>query len=199
MPNTDINNGGGQSAITWYFSVESGESVYLIATSPVYAAMDPTDIRRSSMDKIAAKGTEPEKFFISKYTHQTTLSDWTPVLRYSEVLLSRAEAIVRSGGAVTQQAVDLLNAVRTRAFPTGAYTLASFASPASFYAAVLQERNFEFLGEGMRSFDLMRLGLDIPAKIGLTMGNVGAIAATSSAYIFPIPSGELSLNKLINP
>ena len=61
MPNTDINNGGGQSAITWYFSVESGESVYLIATSPVYAAMDPTDIRRSSMDKIAAKGTEPDK------------------------------------------------------------------------------------------------------------------------------------------
>jgi hypothetical protein len=199
MPNTDINNGGGQSAITWYFSVESGESVYLIATSPVYAAMDPTDIRRSSMDKIPAKGTEPDKFFISKYTHQTTLSDWCPVIRYSEILLSRAEAIVRSGGAVTQQAVDLVNAVRTRSFPTGAYTLASFASASDFYTAVLQERNFEFLGEGMRSFDLMRLGLDIPAKIGLTMGNVGAIAANSSAYIFPIPSGELSLNKLITP
>jgi starch-binding outer membrane protein, SusD/RagB family len=199
MPNTDINNGGGQSAITWYFSVASGEAVYLIATSPVYAAMDPTDIRRSSMDKIPAKGTEPDKFFISKYTHQTTLSDWCPVLRYSEVLLSRAEAIVRSSGSVTQPAVDLLNAVRTRSFPTGAYTLASFASAANFYTAVLQERNFEFLGEGMRSFDLMRLGLDIPAKIGLTMGNVGAIAANSSAYIFPMPSGELSLNKLITP
>lgn len=199
MPNTDINNGGGQSAIVWYFSKDSGESVYLIATSPVYAAMDPTDIRRSSMDKIPATGSEPDKYFISKYTHQTTLSDWCPVLRYAEILLSRSEAIVRNSGAVSQPAIDLLDAVRTRAFPTGAYTLASFATPADFYAAVLQERNFEFLGEGMRSFDLMRLGMDIPAKIGLTMGNVGAIAASSSAYIFPIPSGELSLNKLITP
>lgn len=199
MPNTDINNGGAQSAITWYFSSESGEAYFLIATSPVYAAMDPTDIRRSSMDKLPATGSEPDKYFLSKYTHQTTLSDWCPVLRYSEVLLSRAEALVRSGSAVTQSAVDLLNAVRTRAFPTGAYTLASFASAADFNTAVLQERDFEFLGEGMRSFDLMRLGLDIPAKVGLTMGDVGAIAASSSAYMFPMPSGELSLNKLLTP
>jgi starch-binding outer membrane protein, SusD/RagB family len=199
MPNTDINNGGGQSAVTWYFSIQSGEAYFLAAASPVYAAMDATDVRKSSMNKMPASGADPDKYFISKYTHQTTLSDWCPILRYSEVLLSRAEAIVRSGNAVTQEAVDLLNAVRTRSFPTGGYTLASFASAADFNTAVLQERNFEFLGEGIRSFDLMRLGLDIPAKIGLTMGNVGTIAAGSSAYIFPIPSGELSLNKLCTP
>jgi hypothetical protein len=199
MPNTDINNGGGQSALTWYFSSESGESIFLVATSPVYAAMDPTDIRRSSMVKLSPGGTDPDQYFLSKYTHFTTLSDWCPVIRYAEVLLSRAEALVRSGGSVTQGAVDLLNAVRTRSLSTGAYTLASFATTADFNTAVLQERNFEFLGEGVRSFDLMRLGLDIPPKIGLTMGNIAAISATSSAYIWPIPSGELSLNKLITP
>lgn len=199
MPNTEINNGGGQSAITWYFSIESGEAVYLVATSPVYAAMDPTDIRRSSMDVLSPGGSEPDQYFLTKFTHFTTLSDWCPVIRYAEVLLSRAEAIVRNGGAVTQEAVDLLNAVRTRAFATGAYTVGSFAAASDFYTAVLQERNFEFLGEGMRSFDLMRLGLDIPEKDGLTMGHIGAIPATSSAYIWPIPSGELSLNKLCVP
>ena len=199
MPNTDINNGGTQSAITWYFSKDSGESIYLVATSPVYAAMDPTDIRRSSMDVLHPGGTDPDQYFISKYTHFTTLSDWCPVLRYAEVLLSRAEALVRNGGNITQEAVDLLNAVRTRAFPTGAYTLGNFAAATDFYTAVLQERNFEFLGEGMRSFDLMRLGLDIPAKEGLTMGNIGAISASSSAYYWPIPSGELSFNKLCVP
>jgi hypothetical protein len=199
LPNTDINNGGGQSAIAWYYSKDSGEAIYLIATSPVYAAMDPTDIRKSSMEVLSPGGSDPDQYFITKFTHFTTLEDWCPVLRYAEVLLSRAEAIVRSGSAVTQEAVDLLNAVRTRAFPTGAYTVASFAAPADFYTAVLQERNFEFLGEGMRSFDLMRLGLDIPAKEGLTMGNVGEISATSTAYYWPIPSGELSLNKLCTP
>jgi starch-binding outer membrane protein, SusD/RagB family len=199
MPNTEINNGGTQSAITWYFSKDSGEAYYLIAASPVYAAMDPTDIRRSSMSVLIPGGTNPTQYFISKYTHFTTLEDWCPVIRYAEVLLSRAEALVHSGGSVTQGAVDLLNAVRTRSFPTGAYTLGSFASVDAFYTAVLQERNFEFLGEGMRSFDLMRLGMDFPAKAGLNMGDVGAIPASSSAYFFPIPSGELSYNKLATP
>jgi starch-binding outer membrane protein, SusD/RagB family len=198
MPNTDINNGGGQSAITWYFSSESGESIYLIASSPVYSAMDPTDIRRSSMDRLTPAGDSVE-YFLTKYTHFVGLSDWCPVIRYSDILLSRAEALVKSGGSVTQGAVDLLNAVRTRAFPTGAYTLADFATAADFNNAVLQERNMEFLGEGVRSFDLMRLGLDIPAKEGLNMGDVGAIAASSIAYMFPIPSGETSLNKLCVP
>jgi hypothetical protein len=161
--------------------------------------MDPTDIRRSSMVKLSPGGSVPDQYFLSKYTHFTTLSDWCPVIRYAEVLLSCAESLVRSGGTVTQAAVDLLNAVRTRSFPTGAYTLASFATVEDFYTAVLQERNFEFLGEGIRSFDLMRLGLDIPEKDGLTMGKIGAIPATSSAYIWPIPSGELSLNKLCTP
>ena len=199
MPNTDINNGGGQSAITWYYCIESGEAYYLDGASPVYSAMDPTDIRRSSMSKLSPGGSNPDQFFLTKFTHFTTLSDWCPVIRYSEVLLSRAEALVRGGSSVTQGAVDLLNAVRTRSFPTGGYTLASFPTAASFYTAVLQERNFEFLGEGVRSFDLMRLGLDIPAKDGLGMGKVGAITASSSAYMFPIPSGELSLNKLCTP
>ena len=198
LANTDINNGGGQSAVTWYFSSLSGESIHLIATSPVYASIDPTDIRRSSMDRLDPVG-DSVQYFITKYTHFTTLSDWCPIIRYAEILLSRAEAIVRNGGSVTQDAVDLLNAVRTRAFPTGAFTLADFATAADFNAAVLQERNIEFLGEGMRSFDLMRLGVDIPAKEGLNMGDVGAIPASSIAYMFPMPSGELSLNKLLVP
>ncbi len=196
MPNTSLSNGGAQSAITWYFTADCPEAYYLAETSPVFAAMDPTDIRRSSMTEVA--GT-PNKYFLTKYTHLTTLADWAPVIRYAEVLLNRAEAIVRSGSAVTQDAVDLLNAVRTRAFPTGGYTLASFASVDDFYTAILQERNFEFLGEGMRSFDLMRLNMDIPAKDGLLQGTVGAVPSTSSAYTFPIPSAELSMNKLCVP
>ena len=197
LPNTATNNGGLQSAITWYFNSTSPESFYLVTTSPVYAAMDATDIRRSSMVQVAPEGgTGPDLYFISKYTDLVGLSDWCPILRYAEILLSRAEAIVRSGSAVTQEAVDLLNAVRTRAYPAGAYTVASFASPADFYTAVLQERDFEFLGEGMRAFDLLRLGMDIPQKDGLTQGIVQTIPSSSSIYVWPIPDSETSMNKL---
>ena len=197
MPMSVVNNGGVQSAISWFYSSESGESYFFFPTSPVYVAMGATDVRKSSMiKKVVGSDTQ---YFISKYLDFTTLTDWAPVMRYAEVLLSRAEAIVRGGGVVTQGAVDLLNAVRTRSFPTGAYTLASFATPASFYTAVLQERNFEFLGEGVRAFDLMRLGLDIPAKDGGGQGKISAIPSSSIGYMWPIPASELGMNKLMTP
>jgi hypothetical protein len=201
MPFTTVDPGATQSGIAWFYSSESGESYYLVPTSPVYLAMDASDARKTSLVKVdpPAGSSEPPYYFISKYLDFTTLTDWAPVIRYSEVLLSRAEAIVRQGNAVTQGAVDLLNAVRTRSFPTGAYTLGSFASPAAFYTAVLQERNIEFLGEGLRAFDIMRLGLDIPAKDGGGQGKIPAIPSSSIGYMWPIPATELSFNKLMTP
>jgi hypothetical protein len=100
---------------------------------------------------------------------------------------------------VTQTAIDLLNAVRTRSFPTGAYTSASFATVQDFYDAILQERDMEFLGEGIRNLDLMRLSLPIPAKDGLAMGTVPEILPASTLYIWPIATSELSSNKLMTP
>ena len=61
-----------------------------------------------------------------KWQNYTSQVDYAPVIRYAEVLLNYAEALVMDGGVVTQQAVDLLNAVRTRSYPAGAYTLAGF-------------------------------------------------------------------------
>ena len=137
--------------------------------------------------------------FLGKYPDFTTLTNYAPVIRYAEVLLNRAEAIVRSGGSVTQGAVDLLNAVRTRSFPAGAYTLASFANAQAFYDAVILERDIEFLGEGMRNLDCMRLGLTIPAKNGGAMGSVGTVPPNSATYIWPVPVSETSFNKLMTP
>jgi starch-binding outer membrane protein, SusD/RagB family len=193
MPMTTTDGPGTQNGLAHYFSAPSSESYYLVATSPVYVAMDATDARKASL---VLTGTQ---YTLAKWTDFTTLTNYPPVIRYAEVLLSRSEALVRQGGSVTQGAVDLLNAVRTRSFATGAYTLASFPTVASFYTAVLQERNFEFLGEGIRAFDLMRLGLDLPAKDGGNMGAVGAIPSSSVGYMWPIPANELSLNKLMTP
>jgi hypothetical protein len=191
MPMTTTNGPGTQNGLPHYFSQGSSESYYLLGTSPVYVAMDATDVRKTLMVLVGTK------YYLTKWPDLTTLTNYPPVLRYAEVLLSRAEALVRQGGAVTQGAVDLLNAVRVRSFPTGAYTLASFSSAAAFYTAVIQERNFEFLGEGIRAFDIMRLGQSIPAKDGGNMGSVAAIPSSSIGYMWPIPANELSLNKLM--
>lgn len=194
MPATATDNAGSQNSLPYYYHTTTSESYYLnTAAGSAYALMNATDVRKTSLN--VASGN----YFIAKFTDATTHTNYAPVMRYAEVLLNRAEAIVRQGSAVTQAAVDLLNAVRTRSDATAGYTLASFATAADFYTAVTNERNMEFLGEGLRNMDLMRLGLTIPGKNGGTMGNVAAVAPTATSYIWPIPTTELILNSLMTP
>lgn len=194
LPHTSDNNAGTQNHLAHYFGSGSGESYYLVSgPGSLYAAMDGNDARKAMMEMV---GGNP---YITKYRDQSTRSDYAPVIRWAEVLLNRAEALVRGGGTVTQGAVDLLNAVRTRSLATGAYTLADFASAAQFYDAILLERNMEFLGEGIRNMDLMRLGLTIPGKVSAGFGTVAAVPSTSQSYFWPVPDSELSYNKLMTP
>ncbi|HCM60427.1 MAG TPA: RagB/SusD family nutrient uptake outer membrane protein [Bacteroidales bacterium] len=194
LPHTSSSNPGTQNFLAHYYQKGSSESYYLV-TGPgsLYATMDATDVRKTSME------TASSKVYIMKYTDRSTRTDWSPVIRWAEVLLNRSEALVRAGNAVTQEAVDLLNAVRTRSFATGAYTLASFATIDDFINAILLERNMEFLGEGIRNMDLMRTGLAIPSKSSPDFGTVGAILPTAQSYFWPVPDSELSYNKLMTP
>lgn len=193
LPMTASNNAGTQNFLAHYFKSGTGESYYLNTDAgSAFAAMDNTDARKIMTNTVDGK------IYLTKYVDQTNRSDYPQVIRYAEVLLNRAEALVRSG-SVTQQSVDLLNAVRTRSFAAGAYTPGSFADAAAFNDAVLLERNMEFLGEGIRNLDLMRLGLPIPAKNGGSFGAVAAIPTTSQTYYWPVPDSELSYNKLMTP
>jgi starch-binding outer membrane protein, SusD/RagB family len=192
MPFTTTNTPGTQNGLAHYYNPASSESYYLITTAgSTYAKMDATDARKVMM--VTSSG----KIFLNKWPDYTNLTNYAPVMRYAEILLNLSEAIVRQGGAVDQRAVDLLNAVRTRSFTTGGYTLASFTTVQSFYDAMELERSMEFLGEGFRNIDLMRLGLTIPGKNGGSMGVVAAVPPTSLNYIWPISGNELTFNKLM--
>ncbi len=109
------------------------------------------------------------------------------LLRYADVLLMKAEALIRrNGGSATQEAVDLVNEVRARAFPgdpgklytTGTLTL----------DALLAERGWEFAGEGLRRNDLIRFGkYNDPLDFRPT--------ATAETYnLFPIPEPQINAN-----
>ncbi|HPT12628.1 MAG TPA: RagB/SusD family nutrient uptake outer membrane protein [Bacteroidales bacterium] len=194
LPMTASNNPGTQNNLAHYFKSGTGESYYLnTAAGSAYALMDAADARKVMTNTVSGKT------YITKYVDQANKTDYPQVIRYAEVMLNRAEALVHSGNAVTQEAVDLLNAVRTRSFAAGAYTLASFANADEFYTAILNERNMEFLGEGIRNMDLLRLGLTIPGKSDPTFGTVASIAPTAQSYYWPVPDSELSYNKLMTP
>jgi hypothetical protein len=127
------------------------------------------------------------KRYLTKFSNGSP-ADYVPVIRWAEVLLNLSEALARTGAGVDAKAVALLNAVRQRSDAT---TTFAPATQAELVAAILTERRIEFLGEGLRNNDLMRLLQTIPAK-----GSAPAKSPTEEGYIWPGPSTEKSLNKL---
>jgi hypothetical protein len=145
-----------------------------------------TDARRSFV-------SDPVKglYYFSKFKVGSPYTDWVPVMRYAEVLLNLAEALVRSTNTVDARAVDLLNAVHRRSDASTTYTVGGFGASTDLITAILRERNIEFLAEGLRAVDITRLGLPFPAK-----GSVSALAPGDPAYIFPAPTSETQYNHL---
>lgn len=114
--------------------------------------------------------------------------DWI-VYRYADVLTLLAEAIVRNGNAVTQEAVDRLNDVHTRAGLT-AYKLADFPDTQAFLDALLQERGHEFWWEGCRRADLIRHGKFIQNAI-----DRGSTTTKQEFVLFPLPQKVIDEGK----
>ena len=81
-----------------------------------------------------------------------------PYIRLSEVYLTYAEACAATGDETN--AKTYLKKIRERSFPAGqAQTDAFIASCGNMLKAVIQERGFEFAGEGDRRWTLIRSGL----------------------------------------
>jgi len=110
-----------------------------------------------------------------------------PMIRYAEVLLNRAEALNELGGP-NQESIDLLNQVRKRA-GVPEYTLAGFASKDALRDALLNERGWEFVAEGMRRMDLIRQGKLISKALAR-----GATNARDFMTRYPIPLNEIKAN-----
>jgi hypothetical protein len=121
------------------------------------------------------------------------------ILRYSDVLLTYAEALNEANNGPSTEAYDAINKVRQRARAVGT----AYEQPASLYPdlsgltkeqfrqAILDERAEEFIGEGERRNDLNRYDLL------LTVGNNYGITVKPGYVLYPIPSNEIVLNPLL--
>jgi len=187
MPFTTAETAGTQNQLASYFN-NNGPAEYVLNqssqmfTDPTFTA---TDARKGFFSKLVTAGVT--KYSITKYSLGSPYLDWAPVIRYAEVLLNLAEARSNVNGAADPQAIALLNAVRQRSDPSTVFATATVAQ-------ILEERNIEFLGEGLRWADLLRLGLPIPAKGTVTVIPVGGFG---SSYIWPMSGNEQSFNPLI--
>ncbi len=102
-------------------------------------------------------------------------------IRFADVLLMAAEALVRSGGDETK-ARSYVNQVRARV-GLGAITSSGTALLADIYT----ERRLELACEGQRFFDLVRTG-----QAEAALGVDGFVAGKSE--VLPIPQSEIDLS-----
>ena len=149
-----------------------------------YGVFDPQDMRRDVACTVTASdggnGTEILLPFnpgsqgkgggisFNKWDENRQAKVWTanqrksgingPYMRLSEVYLGYAEACAVLGNDA--EAKQYLTIIRTRAFPAGKANVDAFiASEGSLLEAVIDERGFEFAGEGDRREVLIRTGL----------------------------------------
>ena len=114
--------------------------------------------------------------------------DWI-IYRYADVLTLLSEAIVRKGNTVTQEAVDLLNQVRTRA-KLNAYSIEDIKGIQDFLDKTLEERGHEFWWEGIRRADLIRHGKFIQSAI-----DRGSTTTKPEFILFPLPQAVINEGK----
>lgn len=158
-------------------------------SASLLAAFDQTkDLRFTTLSFKGTSALPAAATFTNKYKDGLTNSDNSPVQRVSEIILNKAEALVKSTNTVNADAITLLNRIRTRA-GLAARTAADFANSAALLSAILDERRLELCFEGHRRLDLLRNGFALR-----TTGTTAAISKPGDVrVILPIPQREIDL------
>lgn len=130
--------------------------------------------------------------FVDVSKKGTRWTDWPLnfiVLRYTDILLLRAECILRGAPGAVSDVVEVVNKVRERA---GIELVQSVDLD-----FLLDERRREFIGEGMRWHDLVRSGkvVSIINQWSQEEDEKNAInQMTEDFIIYPVPQAELNIH-----
>jgi starch-binding outer membrane protein, SusD/RagB family len=124
--------------------------------------------------------------FSTKWPDAVNNADNAPVIRTTEIVLNYVEAKAEVDNAVSQDLINRMNTLRTRAGLPG-WTLSTFSSKDAFVNAVLNERWKELAFEGHRRMDLLRRGKNLRA-------NDPKAVYKADRTILPIPQREIDNN-----
>ncbi|WP_434980719.1 RagB/SusD family nutrient uptake outer membrane protein [Daejeonia sp. YH14] len=183
IANSASDNQGNNSLQSIYNGDAYGDIVPVAALPGIY---DKNDVRKSIITDDKGEGSiDGELRNVGKYPSISGADD-TPVIRYEEVVLTYAEALLKTGDAST--ALTYLNSIPANR-DESAYSTATLDN-------ILLERRKEFAFEGIRFWDLARTGQAVPV-INSVGSTTGTIAFPSYKYAFPIPNSEIQVNSNI--
>lgn len=197
IPNNPNDNPNTNNALPMHY-YPTGRADLAVSTSYLNMSTNPylaaDDYRRTDMIRNGVASNNTTAFrFTTKYPDAGTRSDWAPIIRYAEVLLTYAEASARAASGIDADAISKLNLVRDRARVSAPqYTVASFANKDALVAAILGERRIELAFEGHRFWDLMRIKANVTNKYdndGTTVLPVQTFGEDKN--VFPIPQAEV--------
>jgi starch-binding outer membrane protein, SusD/RagB family len=138
---------------------------------------------------LGANNTRSFKYWPDVEFNANSHGNDLPEVRYADILLARAESLNELNGP-TQEGLDLINMVRTRAgLPD--IVLGSFASTAELRTHILKERGWEFFNERIRRQDLIRHD-----RYWQSAQERGKTNAAAHHVVFPIPQTEIYANPL---
>lgn len=184
-----VSNNGTNALSYFYDQAGYGDA---LASDDFYNKHTATDVRRNLMIS-GTRGGQNVKI-VNKYpnTNNNADKDDTKVIRYSEVILTLAEAYYRTGDEVNARLY--LNMLATRRDPS--FTGYS-STGVQLLEDILLERRKELAFEGMRYLDLMRLKRDV-VRVNVNNNYTGVtpitIAYADYRRIWPIPQDERDAN-----
>jgi hypothetical protein len=201
----DFDNAIGSLSFYWGFysnngTGQQGQSRFL-GTTKLLNAFNAGDPRRDSTLNPANRNVR--KYVTIDKLNQAGVSSINNyrILRFADVLLLKAEAVLQSGGS-TVEAIGYINQVRSRARAMGAGTEpANFSTAESNKGTIMQwimdERLRELAGEGQRWFDLRRWQMQgiINLNNAFFSSNLSTVSFQLPRHLnFPIPNSETDVN-----
>jgi len=174
----------GTNALGYIYIVEGYGDFFL--TNELYSLYNPNDVRLGLYQE------NDGEFYNYKFPSRDGIAGLanTPVLRLSEIILIKAEALAKSGNdAGARTALDM---IRFRANPNAAPTT---SSGNQLISAILQERRKELAFEGHRLYDIVRNKRDMTREEGDVTGSATqTLNYPSPKMIFPISKDETDVN-----
>lgn len=130
-----------------------------------------------------------------------------PVIRYTDVLFTWAEASARVAGTPTAASVEIINQMRRRAYGKAArvadaeldYKLSDYNTLDSFFDLLIKESRYERMNEAKHWSFIVRLGKDkTQALVNKKRLDGAPLTITEKHWLFNIPDSEFAYNKALN-